>query len=67
MTEIPEEEWNKIQRIVDTIQRREWEQEEDIRNLNNLLHALHGEGVRDRRYTSDGKPATFENGMWVSR
>ena len=64
---IPEEEWIVIQGLVETIKHREWQQEEDICNLNNLLHALHGEGVRDRKYTPDGNPAIFKDGKWVNR
>ena len=34
---IPEEEWEKIQELSERIKRREWEQEADTKNLNNLL------------------------------
>jgi hypothetical protein len=66
-TSIPEQDWQQIQLLSDRIKHREWEQEEDIRNLNNLLHALHGEGVRGSEYTSTGKPMVFVEGNWVER
>lgn len=66
-TEIPESEWEKVQSLADKIMRRSWEQDEDLRNLNNLLHALHGEGVRDRKYTSSGVPMIFKDGKWIPR
>ena len=66
-TTIPESEWKQVQQIMDRIYRRSMEQDEDISNLNNLLHTLHGEGVRNRKYTLDGRPAVFVNGEWVSR
>ena len=64
---IPESEWKHMQELADRINRRSWEQEEDLRNLNNLMHALHGEGIRDRKYTSDGTPQVFVGGRWISR
>ena len=64
---IPEDEWQNIQSIIERIRHRCMDQETDIQNLNNLFHALHGEGVRDRRYTGDGNPAVFVDGKWVSR
>jgi len=67
MVEVPEEEWQKIQELAGKIQYREWAQESDLKNLNNLLHALHGEGVRGREYRPNGKPAVFVNGNWVER
>lgn len=65
--EIPEEEWQNIQKLADRIQHRAWEQEKNILNLNNLLHALHGEGVRSREFTNDGQPKVFKDGKWVNR
>jgi hypothetical protein len=67
MVEVPESEWQHIQELSERIKKRSWDQEEDISNLNNLLHALHGEGIRDRKYTLGGKPSVFVNGSWVSR
>jgi hypothetical protein len=67
MTEIPEEEWQKLQELATRIERRSHEQEGDLCNLNNLMHALHGEGVRSREYTPDGEPSVFINGVWVKR
>lgn len=64
---IPEEEWQKIHNLTDRIMRRLWEQEADIRNLNNLIHALHGEGVRFSEYTASKRPEVFQNGKWVQR
>ncbi len=64
---IPESEWYQIQNLSETIMRRGWQQDEDIKNLNNLLHALHGEGVRDRKYTANGCPSIFVDGKWVER
>jgi len=66
-TIIPETEWKKIQKLSERIKHRAWEQEEDIENLNNFLHALHGEGVRDSKYTGTGRPAAFIDGKWVGR
>ena len=66
-TLIPEEEWILIQSLVEKINRRSQEQEDDVGNLNNLLHAIHGEGVRCPEYTKNGKAAVFVNGKWVSR
>lgn len=67
MIEIPETEWQKMQDLATRIQRRSWEQEADLKNLNNLMHALHGEGVRGREYTASGEPQVFQNGVWVDR
>ena len=64
---ILKEDWRLIQSLSEKILLRSYEQEEDIANLNNLLHALHGEGVRAPRWTPDGKAKTFENGKWVDR
>jgi len=66
-TIIPEEEWIKVQSLVTNITRRTTALEEETRNLNNLLHALHGEGVRSGEYTRDRKPAIFKDGHWISR
>jgi hypothetical protein len=63
--QVPENEWQNIQKLADQIMRRSWEQDEDLRNLNNLLHALHGECVRDRKYTPTGKPSVIVDGEWV--
>ena len=67
MTDIPEEEWQVLQKLADRIARRSNEQDDDLRNLTNLLHALHGEGVRAREFTSTGKPSVFVNGVWKER
>jgi hypothetical protein len=67
LTVIPEDEWNAIQALQEKIARATFQLEEDTRNLNNLLHALHGEGVRGRQWTSDGKPQVFVGGKWVGR
>jgi hypothetical protein len=67
MTEIPENEWQKMQELAERIKRREWEHETDLKNLNNLMHALHGEGVRGGEYTGSGRPAVFVCGKWVER
>jgi len=67
MPTIPEEDWQQIQSLSERIKHRAWKQEEDIRNLNNLLHAIHGEGVRDREYTRSGKPEVFIDDKWVAR
>lgn len=67
MVTIPEDEWQKIQDLTDRIRRRAWEQDEDTRNLNNLIHALHGEGIRDRKYTASGEPEVFVDGKWIVR
>jgi len=67
MVDIPEYEWTKIQDLQTEIQRKTWELEDYITNLNNLLHALHGEGVRDRKWTGTGKPQVFINGKWIDR
>ncbi len=64
---IPEEEWQKVQELAERIKRREWEQEKDTNNLNNLLHALHGEGVRASEFSGSGRPEVFQNGKWVVR
>jgi hypothetical protein len=64
---IPESEWQQMQELTDRIKRRSWEQEDDLRNLSNLMHALHGEGVRDQKYTADGTPCVFVDGKWISR
>ncbi len=64
---IPEEEWQKIHDLADRINRREYEQEKDTRNLNNLLHALHGEGVRASEFSDSGRPEVFQNGKWGTR
>jgi len=64
---IPEEEWQKVQELSERIKRREWEQEKDTNNLNNLLHALHGEGVRASEFSGSGRPEVFQNGKWVTR
>ena len=66
-TTIPEEDWKLVQSLSEQIMRRVWDQEDDIKNLNNLLHALHGEGVRGSEYTSTGKPMVFVEGNWVER
>jgi len=66
-TNIPEEDWKKIQELSERIMRRSWEQEEDICNLNNLLHALHGEALRGEGWTSDGKVKQFVDEKWVDR
>ncbi len=63
---IPEEDWNLIQDLSERILRRSYEQEEDLANLNNLLHALHGEGIRGERWTKDRKCKLFVNGGWVN-
>ena len=64
---IPEEEWQKIHDLADRINRCEYEQEKDTRNLNNLLHALHGEGVRASEFSDSGRPEVFQNGKWGTR
>jgi hypothetical protein len=64
---IPEEDWKLIQSLVERIKHREWEQDEDICNLNNLLHALHGEGVRSKEHTPTGEPMVFIEGKWIGR
>jgi len=64
---IPEEEWKKIQTLSDTIKRKVWNIENDIENLDNLLHALHGEGIRNRKYTTSGYPQVFQDGEWIDR
>jgi len=64
---IPEEEWEKLQELTESIRMSAIKQERMLQNLNNLLHALHGEGVRQREYTSTGKPQVFQNGNWVDR
>jgi hypothetical protein len=67
MTEIPEKEYQEIITLSERIKRRGWEQDDDLKNLTNLLHALHGEGIRGREYTPSGKPSVFVNGIWVER
>jgi len=64
---IPEEDWKLIQLLSEKVLRRSYEQEEDMANLNNLLHALHGEGVRGGRWTVDGNNKVFVDGEWVER
>lgn len=64
---VPEEDWGLIQSLSEKVMRESWELEEDICNLNNLLHALHGEGVRGERWTSDRRCKVFVDGKWVNR
>jgi len=66
-TTIPETEWNEVQNLARKINNRMYDLGKDVRNLNNLLHALHGEGVRDREYTESGRPEVFQDGVWVRR
>lgn len=67
MVDIPETEWQKIQTLTERILHRSYEQEEDCANLNNLMHSLHGEGIRGERWTGNGRPAVFVNGIWFER
>ena len=67
MVEVPEEDWKLVQELSEKVMRKSWDLEEDICNLNNLLHALHGEGIRGERWTKDGKCKVFENGKWINR
>jgi hypothetical protein len=64
---IPEQDWHLVETLTRRILQRVSEQEEDIRNLNNLLHALHGEGIRAPEYTNDGRHKVFVDGKWVDR
>ena len=66
-TTIPDEDWELVQLLTERIMHRAYEQEDDIKNLNNLLHVLHGEGVRNRQHTKTGKPQVFSEGKWVDR
>ena len=66
-TTIPDEDWELVQSLTERILHRSYEQEEDLANLNNLLHVLHGEGVRGDRWTKDRKCKVFVEGKWVDR
>lgn len=66
-TNIPEEDWKLVQSLSEKVMHKAWDLEEDICNLNNLLHALHGEGLRGERFTADGKVKQFIDGKWVDR
>lgn len=56
MMEILDADWNDIHTLIERMQSRSYEQEEDICNSCNLLRAIHGEGVRAPRWASVRQP-----------
>jgi protein-disulfide isomerase-like protein with CxxC motif len=59
------EQLSKMHDLIEKIQHRQYEQETDIRNLNNLFHVCLGTGIRSKEF--DGQPAPTQSDEVVER
>jgi hypothetical protein len=63
MSTITDDQMEELHDLVTMINRRQYEQERDIRNLYNLVHAIQGVGFRSPEYDKPYSERRLDNNV----